>query len=678
MASEKLLDRITTPHQLRRLGEADLAHLAQELRERIIEVVSANGGHLASNLGVAELTIALHHVFDFSRDRLLWDVGHQCYAHKILTGRAADFGRLRRRGGPSGFPAPAESPYDLFATGHAGTAISTALGLAWADHAAGQDTKVVAVVGDASIVNGLSQEALNNAGLLGRQFLIVLNDNSMAIDRTRGAMARALDSIRMTSAYSGIKHSAESMLQHLPLGHGITSALKKIKAGIRTSLHGEKIFEALGLEYFGPVNGHDISELVRVLRRLAAIPRPVLLHVHTQKGRGCRYAVEDPIRFHSPSAYTLENGRAVFEAHSQPSWTEVFSGALVDLAARDERIVAITAAMPDGTGLAEFRRRFPSRCTDVGISESHAVAMAAGLAKAGRRPVVAVYSTFMQRAFDQVFQEVCLQHLPVLLCMDRAGLVGSDGPVHHGTMDVAFLRPLPGMVLMAPAFASEMRSALELALGLEGPSAIRYPRDEAPTAPEGMSLPPFELGKAVLLSPVGRAYLHAGERVQSPADSPGYSPPAPAVPAVDLAPFGGFFFAYGAMAEPCLAAAEILRNESGVRAGVVNARFAKPLDALLLSRLLATGKPLLVVEDHAMAGGVGAAVLELAASRGLDASGVRLLGLPDRFIAHATREEQLAEAGLAPADIAAALTDLIAAVRGLRRRVPQPRKPAIS
>ena len=643
MAEQAILDQITTPHQLRRLTQAQLAQLARELRQRVVDVVSRNGGHLASNLGVAELSICLHYVFDFSRDRLLWDVGHQCYAHKILTGRGERFRTLRRKGGLSGFPAPAESPYDLFATGHAGTAISTAVGLAWADQAAGADTRVVAVVGDASIVNGLSLEGLNNAAMLGRQLLIILNDNSMAIDRTRGALARFLDKVRLTSTYSGMKASAENILQHLPMGEEITEALRSIKAGIRTSIHGGQVFEALGFEYYGPVDGHDIPELVRVLRRLADIPRPVLLHVHTEKGRGCPYAVEDPRRFHSTSAYKLQNGRAVFRPSARPTWTEVFADCLVALARRDSRVVAITAAMPDGTGLSKFRESFPSRYIDVGINESHAVAMAAGLAKAGLRPVVAVYSTFMQRAIDQVFQEVCLQNLPVVLCMDRAGLVGQDGAVHHGFMDIACFRAMPNTVLMAPADAAEMAAALRFALGRDGPSALRYPRDQVPEA-LGDPCPPFELGRARVLEAPGR-HLDASADGDAPQ---------------------GAMLAYGAMVAPALSAAGVLRQE-GLSVTVANARFAKPLDDVLIGRLIASGRPLLVLEDHAARGGFGSAVLELASARGLNASSVRLLGLPDRFIEHATRQEQLAEAGLSADNVAATMREML---RRLAARKP--------
>jgi len=638
---EHILDRISSPDRLRRLGNEEMARLAQEIRERIIKTVSTHGGHLASNLGITELAIALHYVFDFLRDRLLWDVGHQCYAHKLLTGRAERFDTLRQSGGLSGFPSPAESPYDLFYTGHAGTALSTAAGMAWADLAgladpagrtsragrAGHDVparKVVAIVGDAGIVNGVSFEAINNIATLNRQFLIVLNDNSMAIDHTCGALAKALDRIRMDRRYGDLKQSAENMLQKIPLGEEISEALKHFKHGVKSTLHGGQIFEELGIPYFGPVDGHDLPALIKILTSLADIDQPVLLHVRTQKGRGCRYAVEDPCRFHSPSAYKHRGDRAIISPSKLATWTEAFGDALVRLGGENPRIVAITAAMPDGTGLVKFRRKFPDRYIDVGMNESHAVAMAAGLARAGLKPIVAIYSTFMQRAFDQVFQEVSLQGLGVVLCMDRAGLVGSDGAVHHGFADIAYLRPLPGAVLMAPADAAELEAAMRLALSLDCPAAIRYPRDSVALELPGRC-PPFEPGRA--------RPLRRGD--------------------------DGVFLAYGAMVEPALAAAEVLDKSDGLNVAVVNARFAKPLDTKLISSLVASARPMLVCEDHAAIGGFGSAVLELVAAGGLDGSNIRLAGIPDKFIPHASRMEQMVAAGLDAASLADRLGAMI-------------------
>ena len=630
-----ILSRIDSPADLKQLSTEELSRLANELREMIIATVSRTGGHLASNLGVAELTVALHAVFDFAHDRLLWDVGHQCYAHKILTGRKERFGTLRQAGGISGFPAPSESDYDLFATGHAGTAISTAAGLAWAEQLAGRsDRRIVAIVGDAAVANGVSFEAINNTALLKRQFLVVLNDNSMAIDVTRGALARLLDRVRLTRAYAHLRQRAEYVLRNVPLGEEISDALHHIMKGLRSTVHGAPVFEALGFRYFGPVDGHDLGGLLNIFRLLARVEQPVLLHVHTQKGRGCDYAVEDPCRFHSPSAHTVNGGVVEFTAAPRATWTTAFSAALLAAARKDERIVAITAAMPDGTGLAAFRDKLPDRYIDVGISESHAVAMAAGLAKAGLRPVVAIYSTFMQRAFDQVCQEIALQKLPVIFCMDRAGLVGSDGAVHHGFLDIGYLRALPEITLMAPADENELVSALELALSLDRPCAIRYPRDELPQPLAGTDRSPFVLGRACC--------LRAG------AD--------------------GSFLALGAMVEHALSAAEALSASRGIEAAVYSARFAKPLDEALIAELLSAGRPVLTVEDHAVAGGFGSAVVELAAARSLDASNVRLLGLPDRFIQHASRAEQLAEAGLDADALARAMVRCLATGKAVKGR----------
>ena len=624
----ELLHKIDSPADLKRLSLRQLEQVAQELRRILIDVVSRRGGHLASNLGVAELTVAMHYVFDFAIDRLLWDVGHQCYAHKLLTGRRDRFDTLRQARGLSGFPDPAESDWDLFKVGHAGTAISTALGMALADRDCRRDRRVVAVVGDASIVNGMSLEAMNNAALLDRQLLVVLNDNSMAIDVTQGAMAQALDRVRLTRTYGDLKHAAHAMLRHVPMGGNIGEALRHMREGVRSAVHGQQAFEALGFRYFGPVDGHDIRKLVNVLEKVATLDRPALLHVHTEKGRGYDHAVEDPTGFHSPGSWTVESSKVVFAQPDRPNWTSAFSGAIVRAARRDRRVYAITAAMPDGTGLVPFREEFPDRCFDVGICESHAVALAGGLAKAGMRPVVAIYSTFLQRGFDQVFQEVALQGLPVVLCLDRAGLVGSDGAVHHGALDIAYLRGLPGMALMAPADERELAAALDAALGMDGPAAIRYPRDCVPACLTG-PCPPYEPGRA---------------RVLSQGDD-------------------GTFLCYGATTASALQAADILARE-GSKLGVINARFAKPLDAAVIEQLLTAGRPVLMCEDHVRAGGFGSAVLELAVERGWPTQRLRQACLPDRFVAHATRAEQLAETGLDAQGLARSARELLAGAAG--------------
>ncbi len=478
-------------------------------------------------------------------------------------------------------------------------------------------------MGDASIANGMSLEGLNNLAVLNRQFLVILNDNSMAIDRTRGGLAYALDRVRLTNAYTGLKHSTENILHHLPLGDEITDAIRHIKDGLKTTIHGRQVFEALGLGYFGPVDGHNIPALIRVLRRLAKINHPVILHVNTVKGRGCQYAVEDPMRFHSPSAFDATNGKAVSRPERTPTWTEAFAETIVQAGKEHPKLVAITAAMSDGTGLVKFRQEFPDRYIDVGINESHAVALAAGIAKAGMKPVVAVYSTFMQRAMDQVFHDVCLQGLGVILCMDRAGLVGSDGAVHHGTMDIAMLRAMPGITLMAPADKIELKAALNLAISLDRPTAIRYPRDETPADLPG-DCPAFEPGRA---------------RVVSEGTD-------------------GTFLCYGTVLESAISAERTLSGQ-GLSIGVVNARFAKPLDSELIGGLITTGKPLVVCEDHAAMGGFGSAVLQAAAELDLDTRNVRLIGLPDEFIPHAPRDEQLSHAGLDAANLASVLKDMI-------------------
>jgi len=604
-----VLETINTPEQLRTLSIEQLTELADQLRQFITKTVSATGGHLASNLGVVELTLALHYCFDFKRDRLLWDVGHQCYVHKILTGRRARFGTLRQAGGISGFPDIHESPYDQFTVGHAGTAVATAVGLARGEELTGANRRVVAVVGDASIVNGLSFEGLNNAGLLKRQLLIILNDNSMAIDVTQGALARHMMRLRLTETYEDMKRRLNSLLDHVPGGKSVHQHLRHIKQAVKTTLSPGQIFEQLGITYIGPIDGHDLHALIRALNVVKSAPYPILLHVHTQKGRGIQFASNDPCAFHSPSGYDLDGDNAVIKP-GKKSFTAAFGQSLTELAARDPAIVAITAAMPDGTGLVEFKKRFPRRYLDVGICESAAVDVAAGLAKTGLKPVVAIYSTFLQRAFDQIWQEVVLQGLPVVFCMDRAGLVGSDGAVHHGFCDQAFLQALPDVVCMAPADEHELHAALELALTLKTASAIRYPRD---VLPEPVAPPePFELG-------VSRTLRHGRDAV---------------------------IVSYGALTAQALCAAEQLAAEN-IDTAVISARFARPLDERMLGEVLGAGVPVVLLEDHGQVGGFGSAVLQFAYRAKLPVDHVLHLAIPGApFVPHATRAQQLSSAGL--------------------------------
>jgi 1-deoxy-D-xylulose-5-phosphate synthase len=645
----KYLEKINSPADLKQLSGAELEGLAEEIRQFILGTISRTGGHLASNLGAVELTLALHYVFDFRQDKLLWDVGHQCYTHKIVTDRKRDFERLRHAGGISGFPNPAESQYDQFAVGHAGTSIATAIGMALGEQLRTKKDealpkpfrrelekfkspapRIVAVVGDASIVNGASFEAMNNLGLVKRQMLIVLNDNSMAIDATVGAVAKYFSKVRLSQTYEDLRWTTRNILEHVPgIGRSIEDALEKIKKSIRMVLSPSQLFESLNIPYFGPVDGHDIESLIQLFKTLGQVDHPVLLHVYTRKGKGFHPADKGPAKFHSTGPFKI-NGDDTVEAtavdHRQ-NFTEAFGEALTALAQQDDRIVAITSAMCDGTGLVEFRRKFPERFYDVGIAESAAVDIAAGLAKAGMRPVVCIYSTFLQRSFDQIFQEVALQNLPVVFCVDRAGMVGSDGPTHHGLMDIGYLRMLPNMVLIAPADAVEMGQALQFALGRARPVVIRYPKDHIPAEEfvRAASQKPFELGKSVL---VKRGYKSSLALV-----------------------------CYGSVLTEALKAAETLGSEK-IGVDVINARFAAPLDEKFVN-LLSRGKGLITIEDHYLSCGFGSAVLELAALRGADAGSIRSLGAPRRFIGHDTRNVQLMEAGINADEIVKTVKDML-------------------
>jgi 1-deoxy-D-xylulose-5-phosphate synthase len=612
----EFLDKINTPEDLHSLSIEELGTLAEEVREFITQSVSQTGGHLASNLGVVELTIAMHYVFDFKKDKLLWDVGHQCYTHKILTGRKELFGKLRQQDGLSGFPNPDESEYDLFTVGHAGTSIATATGLALGAEHKKTDEKIVAFVGDASIVNGLSFEALNNLGLVKRQMLIILNDNSMAIDVTQGAIAKFLSKVRLSHTYEDLRRTTSRILEHLPLiGKRMDNALDNLKKTLRMAITPSRLFESLNIPYFGPVDGHDIESLIELFRAINHLERPAILHVYTKKGRGFSPADDNPRKFHSTGPFEI-NGEATSLVKGGRSFTEAFGDALVELAEKDERIVAITAAMPDGTGLVKFREKFGERCYDVGIAESSAVDISAGLARQGKKPIVCIYSTFLQRSYDQIFQEVALQNLGVIFCIDRGGFVGNDGPTHHGVMDIGFLRMLPNMTLISPACEWELKAALEFALSIDTPVAIRYPRDAVPDGgiDETLSQNPFELGKSCRVrSGDGKVVIAA----------------------------------LGSVLSEALAAAEELSAE-GIEVTVVNARFAKPIDPDIIG-VLYEGSSLITVEDHSLACGFGSAVLEAAteyaAEHGKYEGQIITLGGPDRFIKAGPRSVQLEEAG---------------------------------
>lgn len=614
----KIVDTIHGPEDLKPLSAEQLSQLAEEIRESITHSVSRTGGHLASNLGVVDLTLALHYVFDFAKDRLLWDVGHQCYAHKILTGRKDQFDQLRQEAGLSGFPNPAESPYDVFSVGHAGTAISTALGMAIGAQYKGTDEKIVALVGDASIVNGLSFEALNNMGLVKRQMLIVLNDNSMAIDVTQGAVAKFLAGVRLSHTYEDIRKTTNRILDHLPVvGRKMEGALENFKKTLRMAISPSRLFESLNIPYFGPVDGHDIQSLIHLFTELKHLDSPAILHVYTKKGKGFSPADDNPRKYHSTGPFELNGESGVSNVSGKRSFTEVFGDAIASLGARDDKVVAITAAMPDGTGLNKFRKAFPNRYIDVGIAESVAVDIAAGLAKQGFKPFVCIYSTFLQRGMDQIFQEASLQNLPITFCIDRAGVVASDGPTHHGMLDIGFMRMLPNVDVLCPADGQEIKLALDYAANATNPVAIRYPKEEiTESGLDSLLAIPFSKGKSVLVR-------KGAARV--------------------------VIVSVGSILSEVLAADELLRQE-GIEVDIINARFAKPIDPAIVE-LLTQDKTLILVEDHSLTCGFGSAVLEAAAkdTKMPDKKAIGrvvLLGGPDEFIPAATRIRQLEWMGL--------------------------------
>ncbi len=628
-----LLPTIRTPHDLRRLSIEQLPQLAQEIRDAICAQISVSGGHLAPNLGVVELSIALHYVFDFGFDRLLFDVGHQCYPHKLLTGRLPMLAGLRTRNGMAGFPEPRESQYDLFSVGHAGTAISTAVGMARGDTLAkeGFDPKtnpagrrVVSIIGDASIVNGVAMEGLNNAGTLKRQFLVVLNDNGMSISKPQGALAQYFDKFRLSHMYADIKKSTKEALKQLPGGDHIKGALHRATEATKAAVSDANWFEHFGIMTVGPFDGHDLPSLIEILREARDVDRPMVLHVKTVKGKGYKFAENDSSKFHSPSPFRVEGGlqsegcRVEVKSDGR-SFTTAFGDAMVAMMERDQKVVACTAAMPDGTGINKVLGKFPDRAWDVGICESHALDMMAGLAKTGFKPFLAVYATFLQRAFDQAFQESSLQGLPVRLCLDRAGLVGGDGAVHHGFCDVSLLRTLPGAALTAAIDEPSLIAALEFMRSYDtGLSAVRYPRDTVSERLIADTCPPFVLGKA---------------RCLTPAFDPlnGENPDAAVL-------------AFGTPAIHALEAADALKSE--MRIAVYDARFAKPVDAALIRSLLERRIPIVTVEDHGVIGGFGTAVLEAAQEMHLDASLIVRLGMPDSWIYQDSRPKQLAEVGI--------------------------------
>jgi 1-deoxy-D-xylulose-5-phosphate synthase len=619
-----LLDRIDQPADLRRLSFQELDQLAGEIRELILRTISHNGGHLGAALGVVELTLALHYVFDSPRDKIIWDIGHQAHAHKIITGRRGQFPSIKQEGGLSGFLRRSESPHDIFGAGHANTSISAALGIREALRLKDQPGKVVAVIGDAGMTGGMAFEALNNAGALRRDLIVVLNDNAMGISPTVGALSEWLSRKLAGGVMTRWRRRVRALLDAFDdIGQDAIRVFERALETTKVLLTPGILFEGLGFEYVGPIDGHDLPALIPTLQDVHRAQNPILVHVVTRKGKGYPPAEREAARFHGVAPFDLDTGEDLPRHSAAPSYTAVFGQTLADLAARDPRVVAITAAMLEGTGLDLVAKRFPGRVYDVGIAEQHAVTFAAGLACEGFRPVVAVYSSFLQRAFDQVLHDVCLQNLPVTFCMDRAGLVGEDGATHHGIFDPAYLRIIPNLTLMAPRDEDELRHMLFCALQAGGPVAIRYPRGAGVGVPlEG---PPHALpwGKAELMRAAGDDLL---------------------------------LLAAGPMAHLAVQAADALAAE-GVLCTVLNARFIKPLDEEQLLPLLRRAAAVVTLEDACLAGGFGSAVLELCEAHGLRPP-LRRLGVPDRWIPHASIPAQQRSCGLTVDGVLAAYRQL--------------------
>lgn len=610
----QLLSRIHSPADLHQFSDAELQQLTQEMRDELVRVLSIRPAHFASNLGVVELCLALHLTFDFSKDRLIWDTGHQIYPHKLITGRYDKFDTIRTKGGLMGYPNPAESEYDLFMTGHAGCSVSTALGLKLGDELMGHPERYsVAVCGDGALPSGIVFEALNNAGHLGRKLLVILNDNKMSICPRVGALAQCLDRARLTPFYQGSKKNLQKMIAKLPVVGGMANqAIDQMRDGLKALLTGGMLFEEMGFHYIGPIDGHDLPAMRQWLDTVKDYPGPVLLHVLTNKGHGVPQASEDPVTYHTPPVFEKvgpERTILSLKRGGSKAYTDAMSAAIHQAMTEDKKVTVMTAAMCQGNKLEKIREAFPDRFFDTGICESHAVAFAAGQAKTGMKPIVNIYSTFLQRSFDQIFQEVALQNLPVVFTMDRAGLTGPDGPTHHGSYDIPYMRIFPNMVVMAPGDEYDLAPMLRFSLDHSSPTAIRYPkatleRVERPTTP-------IELGQA-------EVYEWGSDAM---------------------------FVAYGTLFPSCVKAAEKLRAE-GLDVGVINARFCKPIDKTTILKAVRETPLVVTVEEGTVEGGFGSALLEAANAAGLDTRNVVRLGLPDRFVEHAERGELLADLGL--------------------------------
>ncbi|MGZ3517356.1 MAG: 1-deoxy-D-xylulose-5-phosphate synthase [Vulcanimicrobiaceae bacterium] len=630
--ADMILERIDSPADLKSLTRAEIDSLAQEIRDLLVRVCSKNGGHLAPNLGVVELTLALERLLDLPQDKIVWDVSHQVYVHKILTGRRDRFHTIRQGGGLSGFAMRSESEYDVFGAGHASTSVSAALGMAQARDLAHRRETIVAVIGDGALTGGLAYEALNNAGQLKTNFIVVLNDNEMSIAPNVGAISSYLSVLRTKPFANFVRATGKKVLDHIPFGQAVKKGIEAAEIGsmhfVAPTEKAAVIFEELGFRYMGPIDGHNYDALVDVLETAKHFQGPVLVHVRTVKGKGYNPAENDSRTFHGSGPFEIENGNIVKKPGALPTFSEVFGQAMCTVAERDRRVIGITAAMPDGTKLSTFAKRFPDRYFDVGIAEAHAVCFAAGAATAGLKPVCAIYSTFLQRAYDQIVHDVCIQNLPVVFALDRGGLVGDDGPTHMGLYDIAYLRTLPNMSLMAPRNEDELLPMLEHALGLDAPAAIRYPRGST-SGRHRDPVAPIVHGRAEV--------LRRGS--------------------------GLVLLAYGTTVDMALDAYEILEKQDGDRSlpTVVNARFAKPLDEELLVELAAGHSHVLTLEEHSLAGGFGAAVVEFVSDRGLGLT-VERIGIPGTLVQHDKPEKQRAQFGLSAEHVAARATRILVAL----------------
>ena len=601
-----LLENINSPADLKKLSRKELPTLAEEIRQTIVEVVSQTGGHLASSLGAVELAIAIHYVFDTPHDKLIWDVGHQAYAHKLLTGRRDRFHSLRQHGGLAGFTRISESPYDTLSTGHSSTSISASLGVAHAKYLKQENSKVIAVIGDGSMTAGLAFEGLNQAGdkFKDRELIVILNDNDMSISRNVGALSSFLSRKLSGKRLQEARKELGDFLKSLPrIGDDIYHLAKRTEESFKAFTTPGMLFEAFNFDYFGPINGHNLNHLIDILNNIKYLKEPVLLHVTTRKGKGYQPAEENPVYFHGCGCFDVNSGECLDPQNPVPTYTDVFGLTMVELAAQDERIVAVTAAMPEGTGLAKFAEIYPDRFFDVGIAEQHGVTFAAGMATEGLKPVVAIYSTFLQRAYDQVLHDVCIDRLPVIFAIDRSGIVGEDGSTHHGLFDLSYLRSLPNMVIMAPADETELRSMLATALQHDGPVAIRYPRGTATGAELAKTAEPVPLGKGKVLK--------TGDDV--------------------------LLLAIGRSVNDALEAQEILQRE-GISATVVNCRFVKPLDVDLICSLARKIPRVVTIEENVRHGGFGSAVLETLSDEGVIGIQVERIGIDDIFVEHGPQQ----------------------------------------